>query len=432
MKPVVLNHPDHLPTFFGPLTVIGTATEEIVKYRALHASNPVYARMAATQPTNVKVTQQPLLSCSKEVQQAYQTNNFDKIKAIEDKANSDLNPIYENIIKKGDSAWVKVKSSTTGEEYYMSWSNSAAVWSYTPSIRASTAQEQLEDPNAKFQAVSQFGTYSSSSDVTGTQKFDLGLPEKAIESVLSLIISQTLSSFLPEGLNFLAAQFAERLSKFAVEKGLEFFKFLVPEAWLGPVTMSIVFTLVFIGLKMLYDWLNRQYTIRVQVFNWDNKYDWQLTTQAVDNAVNPGKDKNTTKLDISIDKMSGSVTYPPDFDPKDKLDCIVYYAVIIYENDKTFARGCSFAIQAIRDKDIRKGFTYAFQCPRFSDNAQYLVGSVVEPAQFLQQASSHWTSSLSVDANSADNTPISVTMSGLQGAANNTYDVNIQINQKSK
>ncbi|KAF2077955.1 hypothetical protein CYY_000755 [Polysphondylium violaceum] len=432
--PILFNHPDHLPKFFGKLQIIGTADQEIKKYRALHATDAALLKMGQVTPTLTKVTQQPLLNCSKEVQAAYQNNDFATIKKLEAKAQSDVQPVFDNIMSLGDKAWTKVKSTETGEEYYMSWSKSAAVWSYTPAIRPSTADEIKDDPNAKFQAVAQFGTYSQTSEITGTQKFDLGLPEKAVESVISLIISQTLSTFLPQGLNFLASQFAEKLSQFAVEKGLEFFKFVIPEAWMGPVTMSVVFVLVFIGLKVLYDWLNRKYTIRVQVFNWDNQNDWQLTTQALSNAVNPGKEKNTLALNINIDKMIDpqNVTYPPDFKPNETLECTVFYAVIIYENDATFAQGCEVYIYAFLSTCAKqkRGITYAFSCPRFSDNGQYMEGAVLDPANFLKTASTKWSHDLKIKVTAAGiNEPVTACMSALSGADENIYDVNIQLNK---
>jgi len=429
-KPTVFNHPDHLPTHFGKLQIVGTAAQEIVKYRALHASEPQYTRLAAapSQPTLCTPDQQPLLSCTQNVKKIYQTNNFNMMGSLEEQAQRDLQPIIDNINQFGENAWVKVQA-VNGEQFYMTWSSVASMWSYTPSLNPSTDSDKINDPNAQFQAVCQFGSYSSSTNVAGTQSFKIGLATQILKSVCSLIIARAVSSLLPSGLSFLASTFSEAVTQSASSIGLSILKFLTPAEFLGPLAGNILFTIVFIGLKYLWEWMNRQYTIRVQVFNWDTQSDWNLTDQAKSNAVNPGLDPSINDFNLLIAKMvaPNQAVYPPDFAPRNSFDTIVHYALIVYENDSTFMEGCSFAFQATRAIDNINGFSYAFQCPRLSNNSQYIQGAVVEPNAFLKNAASNWSSFLNQQV-SAGGVPIGACLDRLQGAPENLYNINIHIN----
>jgi len=434
---VRFNHPDDIPTYFGPLKIIGGAENEIKKYRQLHAhaglTPSARGLVAATQvPTHATPNKQPMLSTTKEVKAAYQTNNWSKISQLETQAQNDLQPVYTNITNKGDSAWVKVQASN-GQQYYMTWSSKASAWSYTQSITAATDADIAADPNTKYQAVVQYGTFSQTTSIAGIHSYNLGLTTMVVESVVAMILAKTISGFIADGLGFLVAQFAVRLTTAAAELGLESFSFAVPEFLIGAVAGCICFAIIFIGLAYLWNWLNRKYTIRVQVFNWDQNNNWQLTKQSKSNAVNPGKDSNTNQLGISIDKMTdpNSVVYPPGFGPVTSLDSICYYAIIVYENDNTFMEGCSFGIQATCANDSTKGFTYAFQCPRWSDNGQYMQGSVQDPATFLNNAGSHWQSNPKSFNITANGVPVSATIDALQGAPDQLYNVNIHINKSA-
>ncbi|KAF2077954.1 hypothetical protein CYY_000754 [Polysphondylium violaceum] len=432
---LLFNHKDHLPTHFGNLKIVGTATEEIVKYRALHASEPRYTRVAALAATTdtstlVQPEQQPVISCTDYVKQIYQSNNFNMMGSLQDQAQRDIQPILDNIKEFGDAAWVKVEA-LNGEQFYMTWTQNASIWSYTPTLTPSTDADKVKDPNAKFQAVAQFGTYSNSTNIAGTQSFKIGLIEQILKSVCSLIIAKAVSTLLPEGLSFLASQFSEAITQSASSIGLNILKFIVPAEFLGPIAGNLVFTVIFIGLKMLWDWMNREYSIRVQVFNWDTVNDWQLTKQAKSNAVNPGLDPTINDFNLTIKKMSGMSdgVYPPDFTPRTSFDTVVHYALIVYGNDSKFMEGLSFAIDANIATDTTTGFSYCFKCPRLANNAQYVQGSVVDAEKFLKDADTNgnWSAFLQQQV-TAGGKPIAVCLDRLNGAPDNLYNINVHIN----
>ncbi|KAF2074795.1 hypothetical protein CYY_003898 [Polysphondylium violaceum] len=391
--------------------------------------------VCVTLPTTTQAVpyKQPLLNTTPQNKSYYQTNNFAQIAQLEQKANSDITPIYGNITAQGQAAWTLVEDPKSGQQYYMSWSQYGSVWTYTQSITPSTEAQLAAEPTTTYQAVVQFGTYSQTSSVAGIHSYNLGLTTMVVESVVALILAKCMSSFIADGLGFLVSQFAIRLTQAAVELGFESFSFAVPEFLIGAVAGCLCFAIIFIGIAYLWNWLNRLYTLRVQVFNWDTNYNWQLTSQGFSNAVNPGQDSNQTQLGITLDKMvsAGGVVYPPGFNPVTPLDSVCYYAVIVYENDQTFAEGASFAIQSIRNNDTTQGFTYAFNCPRFADNGQYVVNSVVDPTTFLTTAESKWVSTPQTQTIQVtpDNTPVTVSFDYLEGASNDTYNINININQ---
>ncbi|KAF2069336.1 hypothetical protein CYY_009344 [Polysphondylium violaceum] len=433
---VRINHPDDLANhfhLFGKLTIVGNAVDEIQKYRATHAAAGLSTPRAVnddSNTTNVTPAKQPALLTTSEVKAAYQTNNFAKMKDLETKANNDLLPVYTNITDKGDSAWVKVRASN-GQEYYMSWSATASAWSYTESIKAVNDARQAADPATKYEAVVQFGTYSASTTIAGIHSYNMGLTTMVVESVIAMILAKCISQFIADGLGFLVAQFAVRLASAAAELGLESFSFAVPEFLIGAVAGCLCFAIIFIGIAYLWNWLNKQYTLRVQVFNWDTANDWTLNTQAKDNAVNPGADSDTNQLNIKIDKMTtpGNTVTPPGFGGGvTSLDTVCYYSIIIYQNSSTFAQGLSFAFNASRDSST--GFSIAFTCPRFSDNAMYMQPSVVDPSAFLKQASTHWQSNPQyINVYPGGVIPIGAKFDALSGASDDLYNLNININQ---
>jgi len=438
-KPARLNHPDDLPSHFGKLTIIGNAVDQIPKYKQMAASHYASSALTASSSntTNVVPWKQPVLNTTPQVKSYYTTNNFAKIAQIEAQAQSDLDAVYGNISSQGDNAWTLVQASN-GTQFYLSWSQYGSVWSYCQSMTPATQAAQAADPNTTYQAVVQFGTYSQTSSVCGIHSYNMGLTTMVVESVVALILAKCLSGFIADGLNFLVSQFATRLASAAADLGFESFSFAVPEFLIGAVAGCICFAIVFIGLAYLWNFLNRLYTLRTQVFNWDANNTWQLTTQAFSNAVNPGQDSNSTQLGITLDKMvdAGGIVYPPGFQPVTPLDSVCYYAVIIYENSQTFAEGCSFAIQCTRNDDSTQGgFTYAFNCPRFSDNGQYVQGSVIDPSTFLSTAQSgKWVSTPQTQTVTctSDNTPITVSFDALSGASNDTYNININIDQTAQ
>jgi len=424
------NHPDDLPCHFGSLRVVGPADQEEIKYRRLSERNVDHLSSGATpaqqKPTQVVPHKQPILATNKEVKAAYQTNNWAKIKQIEGSAQRDLQPLYDIIKRDGKNAFSKVQDPT-GKEFYMVWSSAGCIWSNTESMTEANDAQKSADPNTKYQAIAQFGTYSKGFSILGIHSYNFGLTTMIVQSVIAYILASVLSSFIAEGLGFLVANFAIRLTMAAAALGFEAFSFMLPAALIASVATCICFAIVFIGLMVLWNFLNRKYTIRCSVYNWSDD-DWELSNHACVNAINPGTGSMSDQLGIKIPKMikANEIIYPPGFNSIEALDSTCFYAILIYENLNTFMQGCDFVIQASWNH-VGDGFTFGVSVPRFSDNKQIIINHPVNPHALLNDGP--WTSyPQTLGIGFHGNTRITTTIDALNGANDNLYNVNVHIN----
>ena len=417
MKQTSFN-PEALPDFFRDVEIVGPAHLELPKYRAIHAE---WADLTSSQHGEVSADSSPKLMMTKTVKETYKSNDFAKIKQMEAAAQNDLQAVYTNISTNAAKAWTKVRKD--GKEFYMSWSDTGSVWAYTESMSTVDGADRIDD--VKYEAVVQIGTYSKSSEVIGIQSYNLTFTTMLVESAIAFIVARAVSSIIADGLGFIVARFAIYLAQAAAEIGFESFAFSIPVAALSSVATGLVFAIVFIGLVYLWNWLNRKYTIRLQIFNWDGNNSWITTGQTLSNAKIPG---NNQDLNFILPKMvsPGDVVVPPGFQPVEVLDSVCYYAVIIWENDNTFMEGCSMAIGMQKDK-TNEGFMWAFDCPRWSDNKQGGNNGLQDPKTYLQNV--QWNKSpmkFQIESTS-EKIPVSFALDALNGASDNLYNINIHI-----
>jgi hypothetical protein len=415
-----------LPEFFRDVEIVGPATLEVPKYRALHAKT-LGKYLAANKKTDVEIAAKttPVLLASKSVKEIYQRNDFAKIKLLEDTAQKELDAVYTNVSTKGDQAWTKVRGKD-GKEFYMSWSSTGSMWSYTESITSGVAN--AKDGKITTQAVVQVGTYTKTGRIAGIQTYNLTTTTLLTDSVVAFLVARAVSGILAEGLGFLVAQFAMFMANAAAELGLDGFAFFVSEAALATVASCLVFAVVFIGLLYLFNWLNRKYTIRLQIFNWDDKSDWDAAGQSMSNAKIPGGD---SKLEFTIPKLvaPGAIVVPPGFEPVEVLDSVCSYAVVIWENDNTFMEGCSMAVRMKR-AGTNEGFMWAFDCPRFSDNQQAGSNGLMEPAAYRNAAPWNATPRDFSIVSTSSKIPVSFSVNALSGAKDDLYNIIINVNNK--
>lgn len=407
-----INNPEFLPNFFKDIEVLCSADVEIENYRAIHANLDI-----SSTPTEciVQADKIPTLLSSKEVKRAYQYNDFKTIKALQEKANADLEAVYYNISHNGAKAWTKVRGSDN-KEFYMSWSDTGIIWAQTLSSTSSSNDDTK-------QCVVQIGSYSKSTSILGIHAYNLTVPVLVGEMAAALIVAKAISGIIAEGLGFLFARFALLLAQAAAEIGLASFSFTVPLAAVSAVASCLVFAIVFIGLAYLWNWLNRKYTIRLQVFNWDDKNSWSADGQYLSNAKFCGDEK---ELKFTLPEMikPDDVVVPPGFSPVQVLDSVCYYAVLIWENDQTFAEGCSMAIRMTKNE--REGFMWAFDCPRFTANKQAAEPRITDPKAYREHCS--WNKHpLRFDITTLSGTPVSFALDALSGASDNLYNININI-----
>ncbi|WP_291574588.1 hypothetical protein [Clostridium sp. UBA4548] len=351
----------------------------------------------------------------KEVKRAYQHNDFKTTKDLEKKANADLEAVYYNISHNGAKAWTKVRGKDN-KEFYVSWSKTGSIWAQTISSTSSSN-------DGTKQCVVQIGSYSPSASILGIHTYNLTLPVLVGETVAAFIVARAISGIVAEGIGFVFARFALLLAQAAAEIGLASFSFTVPLAAVSAVASCLVFAVVFIGLAYLWNWLNRKYTIRLQIFNWDDKNSWSADGQYLSNAKFCGEKKD---LNFTLPKMikPDDVVMPPGFNPIHVLDSVCYYAALIWENDQTFAEGCSMAIRM--KKNEQEGFMWAFDCPRFTDNKQAADYVITDPKAYRDHC--NWSAHpLGFDIATHSGNPVSFALDALSGASDNLYNININI-----
>jgi len=440
-KPI-FNDPIHLSKYFGKSAeIVGTLAESMKQLREHHATLPQYSLALGAQQSTTNVTPdcQPVLNCTAEVKSAYQTNNWNKIKKLEQDAQKDIQPLYDLIKEKGDDAWVQVKITEVRGKmthyyfYYAVYSNYGAVYTYCPSVQAATAKEQEDDPKCTFVGKTFYGVYSKTTNIMGIHSYNIDLPTTAVYLVLASMLAKAIIGIIRKGIAFLVSEFPAELTGAAMALGLETICFVIPVGALGTIGCCLVFVVCFIGLAELWNWLNRQYTILARVYNWSSNNDYTIVDQAVDNAVNPGKTKDQNTLNLSVNKMvkPKELVFPPGWDPMVTLDQVVFYQTIVYENDITFMHGCAFGLRIVNAKDTSQGFNYAFQCPAYANNGQHMYNGVSPPKSFLTNAEKYHMSNKTQNITSS-NIPMSASMSALSGASDQTYTVNIHINHTSE
>jgi len=402
-----------LPNFLRGVQIVGPAHVEMQKYREKHASLAV-----SSEPTKceVNVYKSPTLLASKDVKSAYQRNDFAAIKNFEKKAQDDLQAVYQNIADNKENAWTKLKSED-GTEFYASWSKTGMVWTQT--INTINTSKDTK------QCVVQFGTYSQSTSILGVSEYNLTIPVMVTEGAIALIVALGVSGIVAQGLGFAVAAFSLLLANAAAALGFASFSFVVPVAGLFIVATALVFAIVFIGLVYLWNFLNRKYTIRLQIFNWDNN-DWSANGQYISNAKFCGVDDDPKKLNFTLPKLikPDDVVTPPGFTPVVAMDSVCFYATMIWENDNTFMEGCSMAVKM--QKNENEGFMWAFSCPRFTDNQQAADDGLKDPEYYRNHCT--WNKSPLKFSITSSNIPVYFALSALHGASDGLYDIMININ----
>ncbi|KAF2069084.1 hypothetical protein CYY_009595 [Polysphondylium violaceum] len=428
-----INHPEDIPNIFGALKILSHDTIE--KEQSNLVARPEADCLSADNDTptehEVAPCKTPQILTTKENRAAYQTNNWAKINEIAQTSEKALKPLYSNIASKGDDAWTKVKSSN-GNEFCMTWNDEAAIWAYTESITPSNEAQLTENPKTTYQAVVQIGTYVKSKTILGLHSYNFGIASLIGTSIASLLVARTISTFIAEGLGFTTASFAARMTSIAARIGIRNTVFRIAARALSALGSCILFAVVFVGISLLWDWLNRLYTVQIQILNWDNS-DWTVGEHYESNAKIPGDEAYGPDFNKKIPKMvsAGSVVTPPDFGPIKTLDSICYYALIVYQNNSTFMEGCDAVIN-VKCSDYtdsqNQGFTYGISVPRFKDNKHAISNGIHNGQSFIKDES-QWKSEKGVSTH-WNGKQITASLKDLSGAKDNFYDVIININNK--
>ena len=423
-KPRRVNAPEDLhkvlPKFFKNARVLSSAEAGFTTYRE--------SRAATTDEEvefDVVVEASPVLWTTQEVREIYTSNDFDRIKSLEEQAQVDLDPIYRNISNNGPKAWLPIE--VDDKILYVSYTDSACVWCYVK------ASDNTKEGEQTYQNLVEYGTYSASTSIAGISAYNLTTPVLIADTALSWAICQGVSKVIGDGMNFAIKSFSRYMVEGLAQIGIRASVRIVSRA-LAAVTTGLVFAVVFIGLLYLFDWLSRLYTIRLVIYNWSEVDDWLVDGQYMDNAIFPGEEEqNNTELNFTLPKAlnSGDIVAPPGFGELETLDSVCYTATVVWENDNTFMEGCAMALRLRRgDEGSNEGFMWAFSCPRFADNDQSADDGLQEPEDYYK--SIEWNDNpLGFEIQTTlDHVPVTFFLDALSGNDDNTYTIHMHISQE--
>ncbi|KAF2070303.1 hypothetical protein CYY_008383 [Polysphondylium violaceum] len=431
-----VNHPDDLHVLkglgSGQFKFMGYIGEMSEKARQL---NQEMNGATQTPATPISISQPPQLITTKNVAAAFKNNDWNTIYKLQAQADKDLSPIYKKFEDDPSKSWVMVRDEATGMKYHVSYVNTGSyAWTFSSYVDYGS---DPENSHVKFTCSCQYGTYSKNTNIMGIHRYFLGLVKFASELTVSGFLAHFVNRLLRKGINFLSKDLGSLLTDAAADAGLD--ALFTIGTYVMPIFVPCaVFVIIFIGISYLWKWLNKRFTIYININNWDKDNDWYIRNQTFSNAFNPGKD-NAKSLQIKIPKVlpPGSKVWEKFWVPSDissnlmhTLDTVVSYASLVYENDHHFAQGLSMALTVSLEK-TNIGMSFAFQCPWSAKNAQYMEGTIQDPDQFLSKARSHWIESTATNKITLGNgTNVEATIDKLKGGDPNgedTYCVTINI-----
>ncbi|KAF4573599.1 hypothetical protein EYR36_008117 [Pleurotus pulmonarius] len=99
-------------------------------------------------------------------QAQWAANDMSSIEQKRAQAQKDLQPIYDNISKNGESAWTLVEHDS--QKYYVSWTASATMWAYVKDQPQDSSKSLAgQDPPTTKTSVISVGSYSKTSNLLG-------------------------------------------------------------------------------------------------------------------------------------------------------------------------------------------------------------------------------------------------------------------------
>lgn len=407
-----------LPSFFKDVEIVGSAHDDFLKYQLNNQANVL---KDTKDEIELGVQNTPRLVTSDRVKSLYVNNDFKAIQNLQKEAQKDIDPIHENIKLNKEKAWTRVRGKD-GKEFYLSYSKKGSMWVFPEEMRSLTDA----DGNVTYQCVMQIGSYTATGNIVGIHSYNFSYKSMLPIMALALIVAVALAAILFKALAFAVTALSLVLATAASALGFASFSFTIGPVGLFVLAATVIFIIVFIGLMALWNFINRKYTIRLQVYNWDKNYDWKIVDDFKSNSVTPS---TNDPILIDIPKFDPDVIYPPGFEPVEPIDQICHYAVIIWENDNTFLEGCSMALRFKRGDNPNYGFMWAFSCPRFKDNQQAATNQLTT-ARNYREKEVKWNKNplgFTIYAGDDQNSNIKFGLSALNGADDDLYTININI-----
>ncbi|MBR5417269.1 MAG: hypothetical protein IK109_04440 [Clostridiales bacterium] len=405
-----MNNSIKLPDFLSHLEVVGTLKDSLVRCSA--------PKDLKIEDPEIVVTNQdsPFAAMPPALVEAYQKNDKDYIKKMQDISYNNLETIRKNIENCGDDAWVEVKDKE-GVHFFVSYNDRAFTWVYP---------EQTITDGEKKQLVFNLGSLDHVTSQASFASLVLSNPVvQAIEGALLAVVVKVVTSMFAAGLSMAVDAIAFAFASAAAALGLGAFSFVIPAVAVTAVATVLTVGLA-IGLVLLIDWIvglvTPDFYIKLQIFNFDDNRDWKSDGAFLDNAKIAGKELSYE--DFSIPRRKKAEL--PPFISGETDDIIVSYAEIDLENDSKFMEGLGVALSMKTDD---ASFTIASDCPYIGATViKETTPEVSDLKDYFKDDS--WCDGLktNIDVNGM---PVGMTLNTQHGADNNIYEVTVLIGKEA-
>ncbi|KDN34243.1 hypothetical protein RSAG8_12670, partial [Rhizoctonia solani AG-8 WAC10335] len=287
--------PEHheVVNFFGHTNdaghIHGLGASYTRRLASLAARAPAYGSNSS--PTLSTFLSQTYLDAS--TQQSWATNDMTTIARKRDQASKDLTPIYENIHKNGDKAWVRVRDPVSQQEYYISYNDVGVVWSYVVDKPSTSSTGDTKN------SIISIGSYSNTQNMLGVSGYIWNsIPATASAAVIALAFSTLIKPLISQGIEWGISYAASQLTEFLAAAGLEELAALVPASVAssgGLVIAGVIGILVAFGVLALLSVIFKKFWLVLNVYNFDFDYPWASAKHYDDNAqVSNGEWQNKT------------------------------------------------------------------------------------------------------------------------------------------
>ncbi|KAF7333798.1 Threonine--tRNA ligase [Mycena venus] len=395
--------------FFGTADG-GTVTSFGVQFAKLPAVRTLDKRTLANDTSNVTVTVfEPQLLITPSATNMWATNNQTALNAAKALASKELSPIYDNIIANGNEAWVESVPDPIG-----TFSPAGGFGAAHPHImegldvggEAAAILAGIRGVVTWYNACTK-SLSTAESILDGSLDTDVQAP----------IYTSALADFL--GVDSVSLNLIPSASAFPVY--ILGFLPLRADFWeqVGAIAIAIVASIAFI-----IEQLDRDYSLSVNVYNFDPKNHWVVDDWASNNgAISGGPFTNAALV-----PLNNTVSGPSG--PIETLQWVASWATYVFGNKDTIGDGMFIAVQAeLGTAGSGSGFTFGYRVHATSeDNQMALMDGLTDLETFVNTANGSWhqTKALTITEQVSGQT-IYANSPSLSGVKSSTYTLDIAI-----
>ncbi|RDB30353.1 hypothetical protein Hypma_007192 [Hypsizygus marmoreus] len=380
--------------------------------------------------TVTPLPQQLLVSSEPGVAESWATADQSKVDSAKAAVQQDLSPVWDNIAENGDDAWALALTPTTGEQFFISFAdNGAAVWVYPGNLTKSTDPCSLGGTRDAIHT--EFGSYSPTGRFGSTQQhivegitggsgiLSTGVALLRWYNVYVKAIKQAAS--ITDAALGAEAQGIELTNIVAEETGAEITVDVVAAAAsfpIGAVALGVI-SVVSIIAEIFY----REFTLSINVYNFDSSNNWTVTSEYGNNEIIPGGSFQPTKLRETRYAVPG-----PFNTTVTTISKVADYVTYTFVNDIKEGDGLYVGLNA--ESSSGQGFGFGYRLHAFEDNQIAVTDQVQDLKKYIND-DQHWHKDhyRSITHNSL---PVAVTTPKLGSADGNHWSLDVYIGSLDK